>query len=128
MRNALAFLTDVRNACTTLHEFTDGKGFSDYTGSAMMRSAVERQFEIIGDALNQAMKLDPSIEEKITSARRAVDFRNRLSHAYWGISHEVVWGVIENHLPILNEEITALIDGEDKPPLKPYVSPKARHA
>ena len=70
----------------------------------MLRSAVERQFEIIGEALNQALRGDPSLEQKISHFHRIVAFRNRLIHGYASIAEEVVWGVVESNLPVLLRE------------------------
>ncbi len=55
------YLFDVVQACDLLMEFTTGKTLADYSGDAMLRSAVERQFEIIGEALNKALRIDPSL-------------------------------------------------------------------
>jgi uncharacterized protein with HEPN domain len=76
----------------------------------MLQSAVERQFEIIGEALRQAADIDPELEKKISGTRRIIDFRNRLIHGYSGISTQVVWGIIEAHLPRLLSEVQELME------------------
>lgn len=106
----LKYLYDIREACELISEFTSGKAFDDYAGDTMLRSAVERQFEIIGEALNQALKLDPSLEDTITETAKIVAFRNRLIHAYASISDRVVWGVIETSLPKLHREVVELLE------------------
>ncbi len=75
----------------------------------MLRSAVERQFEIIGDALSQLLKLEPALESKFTHCRRIIGFRNVLIHNYWSISHDIVWGILESDLPILKLEVASLL-------------------
>ncbi|HEV3276022.1 MAG TPA: HepT-like ribonuclease domain-containing protein [Terriglobia bacterium] len=75
----------------------------------MLRFAVERQFEIVGEPLNQAIRLEPGLSDQVSNSRRIVAFRNRLIHGYASISDEVVWGVIETSLPALRREVTALL-------------------
>jgi uncharacterized protein with HEPN domain len=65
-----------------------------------MQSAVERQFEIIGEALCKAIDIDPALGSRITASQRVIDFRNRLIHGYATVSPRVVWGVIEGYLPV----------------------------
>jgi uncharacterized protein with HEPN domain len=80
-REALKYLRDITDACRRLAEFTEGKGYEDYCREAMLRPAVERQFEIIGEALNQALKVDPQLEDSISNCGRIIAFGNRLIHA-----------------------------------------------
>ena len=103
------YLYDIRQACELLHEFTAGKTVADYAAHAMLRAAVERQFEIIGEALNQMFKRDASLALRISDHRRIIAFRNRLIHGYADIDHEVVWGVLETNLPTLRLEVEALL-------------------
>jgi uncharacterized protein with HEPN domain len=91
-RDARAYLYDISVACTRIAEFTSGQSLADYSGNAMIRSAVERQFEIIGEALNQLEQADPVLAERITDASRIIAFRNRLIYGYATVSDEVVWG------------------------------------
>ncbi|HAU29156.1 MAG TPA: hypothetical protein DCW68_03485 [Rhodospirillaceae bacterium] len=125
MRNALTFLLELKTACQTLRDFTEGKSFADYQSSTLLRSAIERQFEIVGESLNQAQKLDPSLLDKLPDARRIIDFRNRLAHHYWGVSNAVVWGVLENHLPGTVAALDSLLENEYEPPKTSYLPPKA---
>lgn len=104
------YLFDIQEACQLIYEFTSGQTFADYTNNSMLRSAVERQFEIIGEALNQLLKLEPSLAEKITDSRRIIDFRNLLIHGYAKVSNPVVWGIIESNLPIIYREINQLLE------------------
>ncbi len=107
------YLFDIVQACDLLKRFTTGKTFDDYTADPMLRSAVERQFEIVGEALNQALQLDPSLEARISSTRRIIAFRNRLIHGYASIADEVVWGVIETNLASLHREVNNLLNEVD---------------
>jgi uncharacterized protein with HEPN domain len=91
-----------------LEQFT-GKTLADYCADPLLRSAVKRQFEIIGEALNQALLLDPYLANCSSDTRRIIAFRNRLMHAYASIADAVVWGVLEANLPILHREVDALL-------------------
>ena len=91
-RDARAYLYDIAAACTRIAEFTAGRSVEDYKQDAMVRSAVERQFEIIGEALNLLRQSSPGVAGKITDASRIIAFRNRLIHGYATVSDDVVWG------------------------------------
>ena len=106
---ARAYLHDVAEACRRIQEFVEGKEYAEYVASPLLRSAVERQFEIIGEALRQALRTSSDLENRITHARRIVSFRNPLIHGYATVADEVVWGVIEGYLPRLSAEVEALI-------------------
>ncbi|HMD86262.1 MAG TPA: HepT-like ribonuclease domain-containing protein [Terriglobia bacterium] len=104
------YLFDIAQACDLLTQFTSGKTFTNYTADALLRSAVERQFEIIGEALNQALHLYPDLSHRVSDSRRIVAFRNRLIYGYAFVSDEVVWGVLETNLPTLRREVQSLLD------------------
>ncbi|HZD18508.1 MAG TPA: DUF86 domain-containing protein [Actinomycetota bacterium] len=106
----LANLFDVARACELLERFTRGKSFEEYAADPLLRSAVERQFEIVGEALRRALERDPSLRREVTDAARIVAFRNRLIHGYASVSAEVVWGVLEGNLPTFHREVRALLE------------------
>jgi len=74
------YLYDIQQACELLSEFTAGKTLNDYTANAMLRSAVEGQFEIIGEALNQRLRRDPALTLRISDHQWIMAFRHRLIH------------------------------------------------
>lgn len=76
----------------------------------MLKSAVERQFEIIGEALNALSKIAPEMAETIPELRRIVAFRNVLIHGYATVDDRLVWGVVEGKLPLLRDAVTRLLD------------------
>ena len=78
----------------------------------MLRSAVERRFEIIGEAMTQLACLDQAIASQITEHRRIIASRNILFHAYTNVSDRLVWDVVESKLPTLLDEISTLIERE----------------
>ena len=73
----------------------------------MLRRAVEREFEIIGEALNSLDKLDPNIE--ISSKRQIIGMRNRVIHGYDKIDDEIIWGTIVRHITVLKSEVANLL-------------------
>jgi uncharacterized protein with HEPN domain len=104
------FLHDIKTACALIEGFVRGKTIDDYLADPMLRSAVERQFEIVGEALNQSSRVDAGLLDRITDARRVIAFRNRLIHGYSSISDEVVWGIVEASLPRLLSEVSCLLE------------------
>ena len=109
---ARKFLFDMQGAATMIRTFTAGRTFADYQADPMLRSAVERQFEILGEALNRLAKLDPAVASRVSDYRRIISFRNALIHGYDSIQDEVVWGILETGLPALEKTITELLDSE----------------
>ena len=74
----------------------------------MLRAAVERQFEVIGEALAQLARLDRPLADRISGHRRIIAFRNVLIHGYADVDDRLVWGVVETNLPTLAREVEAL--------------------
>jgi len=106
---ALKLLEDIRHAADLIARFVEGRSLEDYAQDPLLRSAVERQFEIIGEALNRLTSADAETARMITHGRRIIDFRNILIHGYDIVDHEVVWDVIETHLPVLRDEVGSLM-------------------
>lgn len=111
-RDIRMYLYDVVQAGDRIARLTDGKSLAEYQTDENLRLIVERSFEIIGEALRQAIDVDPSLESRITKARRIVDFRNTLIHAYHMIDAAIVWDIVQGHLPLLRREVKELLDGE----------------
>ena len=106
------YLYDIHGACELLAGFTRGKTFADYTADPLLRSGVERQFEIIGEALRQVLTIEPGLSCVISESKRIISFRNVLIHAYSSVSDEVVWDVLQTDLPRLRKEVDGLLGGE----------------
>ena len=104
------YLYDIAEAGRLIETFTAGKTFADYERDAMLRSAVERQFEIIGEALAQLAKLDEALVARITEYRRIIAFRNIIAHGYAGVDHRTVWDIVESKLPTLRHEVATLVE------------------
>ncbi len=108
-RDARAYLTDAHNATALIRQFVQGRTLADYCADPMLRSAVERQFEIIGEAFKQLSKNAPTLAERIPDLRRLVDFRNVLAHAYAIVDDALVWQAVQHNLPVLAQAVAALL-------------------
>ncbi len=108
-RDQRAFLWDVREAALAVQSFTEGLGASDYAAHEMAQAAVERKFEVIGEALNQLSKLDAALAQRIPELPQIVAFRNQLIHGYAGVKPETVWHVSQHSLPELLAAVQHLI-------------------
>jgi uncharacterized protein with HEPN domain len=102
-------LEDIRLAGAHILDFTTGATFDDYVDNKMLRSAVERQFEIIGEALNRMSKIDPDTLSKISRSQRIISFRNILIHGYDVVDNTVVWDVVQQDLPNLQKQVQDLL-------------------
>ncbi len=102
-------LNDVIYAARILNEFTDGRTFSDYANDPLLRSATERQFGIIGEAISRLARIDEPTASLITDYRRIISFRNILIHDYDAVEDQVVWYILRQKLPILVLEVHTLL-------------------
>ena len=110
-REPKAYLWDVREAADALLEFTRGLQLEDYLADRLLRSAVERQFEIIGEALNQLSKVAPEIAQKIPDLSQIVAFRNLLIHGYAAVDHSTVWETLQSQVPALRNRVDEVLGG-----------------
>ena len=99
----------MQEACALILEFTQGVSFEEYCNDRKLQSAVERQFEITGEALNQLYKIDPKLASRIPEYSKIIAFRNILIHSYSTISNEIVWGIVESKLQSLLDTIKQFI-------------------
>ncbi len=106
-RDARAFVWDARQAIGRIQSFVGGKTWDDYQADVLLRSAVERQFEIVGEALNRLSKEDPAAAERIPDLRRIVAFRNILIHGYAMVDDRIVWEVVTTRLEGLDAILAA---------------------
>ena len=109
-REAKKYLYDIQQAARLIREFTEGKTFADYQSNAMMRAAVEREFEIIGEAMTRLAKLAPHLASRISEYEQIIGFRNMLIHGYADVNDRAVWFVIETDLPTLSREVDTLME------------------
>jgi len=103
------FLYDIRLACDALLTFAQDKTLEDYRADLLLRSGVERQLEIIGEALNQAHKVDPDIANMIKNFREIINLRNLIIHGYSDIEDDTVWGIFQKDVPELHKQVSNLL-------------------
>ena len=115
-RDLRAYLFDVAEACRLVEEFTRGKSAADYAGDPLLRSGVERQLEIVGEALTQALRNHPAeLTDRMPEAPRIIAFRNQLAHGYASVADDIVWGIVESSLPVLRARVEAFLQELDSP-------------
>lgn len=108
----LKWLDDVWQATELIQQVTSGITEADYLRDRFLRCGVERNFEIIGEALNRIRKADPTLAAQIPDIDKIVAFRNLVIHGYDLIRDEDVWAIIQNNLPSLTKIVTGLIANE----------------
>jgi len=106
----LKLLYDVKLAIDEIESYfqTESKTYENYKNNSLLKRAIERNLEIIGEAINRLLKENP--EFTIESAIRIVGLRNQIIHGYDSVSDENIWGIISLHLPRLKSEINTLIN------------------
>lgn len=102
-------LEDIRDACAFILEVTRGISSVDFAEDRLRRQAVERNFEIVGEALKRIGRDDPNTFGRIPDCRRIIAFRNILAHAYDGVDHAIVWQIIEDDVPRLLKVVERLL-------------------
>jgi uncharacterized protein with HEPN domain len=103
------YLWDALRAAGFLRQFAAGKTFAEYQDDVLLRSAAERQFEIIGEALSQLSKSDADMARQVPGLPRIVAFRNILIHGYANVDDALVWQVLTDKLPQLETAVQTLL-------------------
>lgn len=102
------YLLDIQIAIKSIEDYLGEKReFKVYQANKMLRRAIEREFEIIGEALTRIDRLDPDVP--ISSKKLIVGMRNRVIHGYDKIDDGIIWGTILRHLPVLKKEVSDLL-------------------
>ena len=102
-------LFDIKESINSIFEYLGEKrDFNTYNENKMLRRAVEREFEIIGEAMGNILTIDPDFP--VSHARRIVDLRNLVIHGYDKVDNVIVWGIINRDLPLLKKEVGNLLD------------------
>jgi uncharacterized protein with HEPN domain len=112
-RDTRVHLHDARAAAETVRDFIGGRTLEDYRSDLMLRSAVERQFEILGEALGRAIKVEPGLQEWVPALRGAIDFRNVIAHEYDRLADATIWDIACNELPALLADLEAELARRD---------------
>ena len=105
-------LLDAFTACQAIETFVTDYTFADYEKNLMLRSATERQFEIIGEALHQAEVDDPEVTDLLPELRRIVGMRNRIIHGYDSVDDELLWQTIQHNILPLSKHLEQILGAE----------------
>jgi len=102
------YLFDIKTSIELIESFLgEINSFPEYDYDLKTRSAVERHFAIIGEAVSKLLQLSPTVQ--LSNAKQIVDFRNRLIHAYDVVDSTIVWAIINDDLPLLKQEVLELL-------------------
>ncbi|MEI8330041.1 MAG: HepT-like ribonuclease domain-containing protein [Chlamydiia bacterium] len=98
------YLFDINTSIDSIFEYLDGeRNFFEYQKNKLLRRGIEREIEIIGEAMNRIVRIDPNF--RIENSRQIIDTRNWVIHGYDKVDDVIIWGIISNHLPKLKKEI-----------------------
>lgn len=108
-RKLKKYLSDILSAINEIEGFLENrpKEYETFCNDLLFRRGVERNIEIMGEAMNQALKINPSLP--ITAARKVVDTRNFIIHAYDSLREDILWAIVVRHMPLLKDEIEKLL-------------------
>lgn len=115
-RDREAFLFDIYDSAAFLLGFTQNEDFNRYQKDRAFRRAIERELQIIGEALFQLAKLDSALAARITESEGIIGFRHVIVHGYFDLKPDVVWSVLKNKLGILSGEVKLLLTDAGFPP------------
>lgn len=106
------WLFDVKDAISEIEGYFVNypKDFNEYKNNTLLKRAVERDLEIIGEAVNRILKKQPDFP--IKNAKRIIGLRNQIIHTYDSISDENIWAILLKHIPLLKSEVDRLINKE----------------
>ena len=103
-------LLDALSACAAIRQFTKHADFPAFESSLLLRSAVERQLEILGEALGKAAESEPDMEMQLPELRRIVGLRNRIIHGYDSVDDEIVWDIAQTKMEPLERMLQRVLD------------------
>ena len=105
----LKYLYDIKIAIGEIDSFFENepRSYDNYRQNTLLKRAIERNLEIIGEAMNRILKEDPGF--LIENSKRIISLRNQIIHGYDSVSDESIWGIINLHIPKLKTEIDSLI-------------------
>jgi len=103
-----AYLFDILNSINEINEYTaPNRTFENYCNNKILQRAIERNLEIIGEAMNRIVKIDNSVP--IQNVKEIIDTRNKISHGYDQVDPIIIWGIVIKHLPVLKLEVEKLL-------------------
>jgi len=103
------YLFDILNSIDEINEFiSNNRTYEYYCSSKMLQRAIERNLEIIGEAMNRIVKIDNTVS--IKNVKKIIDTRNKIIHGYDRVDNSVIWGIVINHLPVLKSEVEKFLE------------------
>ena len=102
------FIIDIQKAISEIKMFTMGKEFKDFSNDRGLQLIVERELEIIGEAMNRIIRINPETYEMIPDIHKIIGLRNILAHGYDIIEYEILWDIVENKIKTLEEDISKI--------------------
>lgn len=111
-RKLRKYLSDILSSIQEIESFMEDRPreYATFCNDTLFRRGVERNIEIMGEAMNQVLKISPDIP--ITASRKVVDTRNFVIHAYDSLKPDILWGIVINHMPLLKKEVEVLLSAE----------------
>ena len=107
----LKYLHDINISINSIFEYLGEKrDFNQYKANKLLRRGIEREFEIIGEAVNRILKSDKNIN--LTNAKRIVSLRNWVIHGYDKVDDTIIWGIISHDVPLLKTEVEQLLNSD----------------
>lgn len=108
-REILKYLHDINESIVSIQDFLgDNRSFNDYKSNKLLKRGIERELEIIGEAISKILKIDDTIN--ISDSRRIVDLRNWIIHGYDRVDDVIIWGIISRDIPLLKKQIEKLTE------------------
>lgn len=108
----IKWLSDIKTSAEIIFSATKDKDYADYNNDVILRAAVERHFEIIGESVNRIARHDPETAGKISDYSKIISFRNILIHGYDLVNDDDVWSVVQESLPVLYRQVTGLLEND----------------
>ena len=107
------YLHDIRDAIVEMEGYFEGyeMKFDNFVNDYLRRSAVERKTEIMGEAINRILKIDPGFP--LPHAREIINTRNRIIHAYDSVQPEFLWSLVIRHIPILKADVDLILSDSE---------------
>jgi len=110
-KEVLSWLEDIKQAIDEIEDFLpEQRDFFQFKKDIKTRKAIERNIEIIGEAVNRILSKQPEIQ--ISNARKIVDTRNRIIHGYDSVSEDIIWAIVSNDIKKLRKEVVNLLDSQ----------------
>jgi len=106
------WLEDIRDAADFINQMAQGRTLAAYSADRLLRQAVERNFEIIGEAIKRLAQHDPDTAARIAQYPQIIAFRNVLIHGYNLVDHGLVWSTVQTQVPALLRDVAAILDSD----------------